>query len=148
MERLRAETRSPVRARRNARQTGRPQAGRSHLYAVESEVAQTTEADAVIPKLLQNQKALAQGQPQAPRRRAPKNEALTVCVCSGTKINDLLRAQRNHRLDATGSARRDPAGEKRDPRQTQGHRHKGDRIGSTHAVKHALHHARTAKSNN
>ena len=63
LERLRAQAQSPVRARRNARQARCSEAGRAHLYSVESEVAQAPEANAVIPGLLQQQQALAQGQP-------------------------------------------------------------------------------------
>ena len=63
LERLRAQAQSPVRPGRNARQARRPEAGRAHLHSVESEVAQAAEANAVIPGLLQQQQALAQGQP-------------------------------------------------------------------------------------
>jgi hypothetical protein len=44
---------------------------------VESEVAQAAEANAVVPGLLQHQEALAQGQPQTPRRRARKDGQVT-----------------------------------------------------------------------
>jgi hypothetical protein len=80
LERLRAQARCPVRARRNARQAGRVEAGRAHLHPVESEVAQAAEANAVVPGLLQHPQALAQGQPQTPLRRARKEGELTVCV--------------------------------------------------------------------
>ena len=46
------QAQSPVRARRNARQTGRPQAGRPHLHPMESEMAQAAEGNAVVPGLL------------------------------------------------------------------------------------------------
>ena len=46
---------------------------------MESELAQAAEANAVVPGLLQHQKALAQGQPQTPQRRA---EELNVCARS------------------------------------------------------------------
>jgi len=68
-------------------------------------------------------------------------------VRAGTNITDSLRAQHNHRLDATSSARRDPAGEKRDAGQEQGDTREGDRIGSAHAVEQALHRARAAEGN-
>ena len=59
----------------------------------------------------------------------------------------LLRAQRDHRLDPTGAAGRDPAGEKRDAEQEQGDTREGDRVGSAHAVEKALDHAGAAESN-
>ena len=59
LERLRTEGQCPVRARWNARQPRRPEAGRAHLYPVESEVAQAAEANAVVPGLLQHQEAVA-----------------------------------------------------------------------------------------
>jgi hypothetical protein len=80
LERLRAKAQYPVRARRNARQAGSPEAGRAHPHTVESEVAQTTEANAVVSGLLQHQQTLAQGQPQTPKRRARQDGELTVCV--------------------------------------------------------------------
>ena len=80
VERLRAQAQSPVRARRNARRARRPEAGRAHLYPVESEVGQAAEANAVVPGLLQHQQALAQGQSQTPQHRARKDGELTVCV--------------------------------------------------------------------
>ena len=70
LERLRAQAQCPLRARRNARQAERLEAGRAHLHPVESEVAQAAEANAVVPGLLQHQQALAQGQPQTPQCRA------------------------------------------------------------------------------
>ena len=45
---------------------------------VARQVAQTSEANAVVPGLLQHQKALAQGQLQTPHRR-DREEELTVC---------------------------------------------------------------------
>ena len=68
-------------------------------------------------------------------------------VRSGTNAPDLLRAQRNHRFDATSPARRDPAGKNGDTQQEQGDTRESDRIGRAHAVEQALHHARAAQSN-
>jgi len=65
LERLWAQAQSPVRACWNARRAQCAKAGRAHLYPVESEVAQAPEANAIVPGLLQQQQALAQGQHQA-----------------------------------------------------------------------------------
>ncbi len=79
LERLRAQAQSPVRARRNARQTRGPKAGRAHLHSVESEVAKAAEGNTIVPRLLQHQQALARGQLQTPKRCA---EELNVCARS------------------------------------------------------------------
>ena len=68
-------------------------------------------------------------------------------VRAGRTTTDSLRAQHNHRLDATSSARRDPAGEKRDAAQEQSDTREGNRIGSAHAVEQALHHTRATEGN-
>src|SRR5207248_8036995 len=77
LERLRPQAQCPVRARRNARQARCSEAGRAHLYPVESEVAQAAEANAVVPRLLQHQQALAQSQPQTSQRCAREDGDLT-----------------------------------------------------------------------
>ena len=64
-----------------------------------------------------------------------------------TLATDSLRAQRNHRLDATSSACRNPAGKKCDAQQEQGDTRESDRIGSAHAIEQALHHERAAEGN-
>ena len=74
-------------------------------------------------------------------------DAVSVNQATNCRASGLLRPQRNHRLNATGSARGNPAGEKRDGQQEQGDAREGHRIGSAHAVEQAFHHARAAEGN-